>query len=242
MTNGRYTFEIAPQFVDFQHKIKLASLVDLIMSAAGYNADANGFGLRHLNELGGSWVISRFSLEMKYFPKQYEKIEIETWIEEVHTLNTIRDFLVYNMQGEVIGKATSVWVMINLKNRRPMELSLLHGINDFINSKGDTAIRTLKLDEAVGEPIDKFKIKYSDIDINRHVNTLNYITWMVNCFSPDEHTSNIIKRFDVNFMNEILYNDSVEVFKEQLNANEYRFEIKSNSSTACRGKITFESI
>ena len=22
MTNGRYTFEIAPQFVDFQHKIK----------------------------------------------------------------------------------------------------------------------------------------------------------------------------------------------------------------------------
>ena len=118
----------------------------------------------------------------------------------------------------------------------------IYGINDFINSKGDTAIRTLKLDEAVGEPIDKFKIKYSDIDINRHVNTLNYITWMVNCFSPDEHTSNIIKRFDVNFMNEILYNDSVEVFKEQLNANEYRFEIKSNSSTACRGKITFESI
>ena len=43
-------------------------------------------------------------------------------------------------------------------------------------------------------------------------------------------------------MNEILYDDSVEVFKEQLTANEYRFEIKSNGSTACRGKITFESI
>ena len=61
-------------------KVKLSSLIDLILTASGYNADENGFGLRDLHQMGATWVISRFALEMNYFPKQYETIEIETWI------------------------------------------------------------------------------------------------------------------------------------------------------------------
>ena len=70
MKKGQLTFEIPPQFVDFQRRVKLSSLIDLILTASGYNADENGFGLRHLKNMGATWVLSRLAVEMDYFPKQ----------------------------------------------------------------------------------------------------------------------------------------------------------------------------
>ena len=135
MKKGQLTFEIPPQFVDFQRRIKLSSLTDLILTASGYNADENGFGLRHLKKLNATWVLSRLALEMDYFPKQYEKITVETWVQEVHTANTIRNYRIYNEKGEVIGNSTSVWVMINVETRRPMDLRLLEGISVFATNE-----------------------------------------------------------------------------------------------------------
>lgn len=239
MQVGRFEFPIAPQFVDFQAKVKLSHLIDLILTASGYNADENGFGIRHLNALGGTWVLSRFALEMSAFPKEYDKITIETWVEEVHTLNTIRNYRVYNEQGEVIGNSTSVWVMINMETRRPMELKLLNGIHDFATFLQSGIDRPLKLDAVGGEPIDEFSIKYTDIDINQHVNTVHYLDWMVNSFTLDEHRSHSIHRIDVNFMNEVVYGNQVAVFKEETAPNDFRFEVKANEKTAFRGRIVF---
>ena len=237
METGKFEFQIAPQFVDFQTKVKLSHLIDLILTASGYNADENGFGIRDLQHLGGTWVLSRFALEMKYFPKQYEKIAIETWVEEVHTLNTIRNYRVYNEAGEIIGNSTSVWVMINMKTRRPMELKLLTGINRFALNKSNGIERALKLEAVGGNPLDDFSVKYTDIDINQHVNTVHYLDWMVNTFSLEDHKTNSIRRLDVNFMNEVVYGDRVNVFREEIAPNDYRFEIKANDKTAFRGRV-----
>ena len=237
MKKGQLTFEIPPQFVDFQRRIKLSSLIDLILTASGYNADENGFGLRHLKKLDATWVISRLALEMDYFPKQYEKITVETWVQEVHTANTIRNYRVFNEKGEVIGNSTSVWVMINVKTRRPMDLKLLEGIDVFATSESSGIDRPFKLNAVESETIDSFRVKYSDIDINQHVNTVHYLDWMVNSFTLEEHKAHTIKRVDVNFMNEVVYGDFVSVYKEKEETNDYRFEIRTDEKTACRGRI-----
>ncbi|NLO70118.1 MAG: acyl-[acyl-carrier-protein] thioesterase [Porphyromonadaceae bacterium] len=239
MKKGRFTFEIEPQFVDFQHSVKLSYLIDLILTASGYNADENGFGIRDLNKIGATWVLSRFALEMDYFPKQYEKIHIETWVEEVHTLNTIRNYRVFNESGKVIGNSTSVWVMINLKTRRPMELKLLKGIDDFALYEASGIDRPLKIDAVEGEPFEIFSAKYTDIDINQHVNSVRYIDWMLNTFTLDEHKSKIVCRLDVNFMNEVLWGNQITIFKSEKESGDFRFEIKANERTACRGRVVF---
>ncbi|MFV0392455.1 MAG: acyl-[acyl-carrier-protein] thioesterase [Paludibacteraceae bacterium] len=237
MEIGRIDFPIAPQFVDFQAEAKLSHLIDLILTASGINADENGFGIRHLNALGGTWVLSRFALELTAIPKEYQKITIETWVEEVHTLNTIRNYRIYNEQGDVIGKSTSVWVMINLETRRPMELKLLNGIENYATGKTSGIVKPLKLDAVGGTPIEQFLVKYTDIDINRHVNTVHYLDWMLNTFSLDEHRKYDVRRLDINFMNEMLFADVVTVFRDESEENDFRFEIKANDRTACRGRI-----
>ena len=242
MKKGQLTFEIPPQFVDFQRRIKLSSLTDLILTASGYNADENGFGLRHLKKLNATWVLSRLALEMDYFPKQYEKIMVETWVQEVHTANTIRNYRIYNEKGEVIGNSTSVWVMINVETRRPMDLRLLEGISVFATNESCGIDRPHKLNAVESETIDSFSVKYSDIDINQHVNTVRYMDWMVNTFTLDEHKAHTIRRVDVNFMNEVVYGDVISVHKEKEAENDYRFEIRTGETTACRGRIVISPL
>ena len=239
MKKGKLTFEIPPQFVDFQRRIKLSSLVDLILTASGYNADENGFGLRQLKNLNGTWVLSRLALEMDYFPKQYEKITVETWVQEVHTANTIRNYRLFNEKGEVIGNSTSVWVMINIETRRPMDLRLLKGIEEFATAEESGIERPFKLNAVESEVIDCFQVKYSDIDITQHVNTVHYLDWMVNTFTLDEHRSHTIHRIDMNFMNEVVYGNEIMIFKEEVAPGDFWFEAKANEKTAFRGRIKF---
>lgn len=239
MKKGISTFVIPPQFVDFKTEILLSSLIDLIITASGTNADENGFGMNDLNKIGGTWVMTRLAMEIKHTPKQYEKITLETWVEEVHTLNTIRNFRIKNEQGETIGEAISVWMMINVERRRPMELSLLEGIEEHILEESTSMENPLKLDNVEGEAIMSFNVKYSDIDINQHVNTRNYIQWMLDTFSLEDYKKGSIKRMDLNFVSEIVYGSEITVFKTELHPQDFRFEIRANDRLACKGRVKF---
>lgn len=237
---GEYAYIVSPQTVDFKQEITLASLVDLLLTTAGTNADDNNFGIRHLQENNNTWVLSRLAVEITEFPKQYETIYIETWIEDVFRLNTTRNFQIKNSKNEVIGKAVSLWVMINFDTRRPVELDKLGDIQQHAERVKIDILPPAKIDNVSGTIENFLQTKYSDIDINQHVTTVRYLQWMSDCFPLDFHRDNKLKRFDVNFMSEILYNEKVEVVKENISENEFKLEILKEGKSACRGKFIFQ--
>jgi len=235
-----YSFQIQPQFVDFQFKATLASLGDILLTAAGLNADDNGFGLRKLHEMDSSWVLTRFAVEMKSFPLQYDEILVETWIEEVGRASTTRNFCIRNAKNEIIGNACSNWVMLDMKTRRAKDLLSLEGIHDFASGEHGLIEKPMKLDVVEGEEYDAFKVKYSDIDINGHVNAIRYIQWISDCFSLNCYRKYPVKRFDINYMNEMLYDDFVEIIRNEVAPGDFRFEIRKDDKVACRARFTFE--
>lgn len=237
---AEYPFIIQPQDVDFQSQLTLASLVNILLTTAGYNADENGFGIRKLNEMNSSWVLLRLAVEMNSFPLQYENISVETWIENIGRSTTIRNFRIRNKQSEIIGSACSMWAMIDLKTRRALDLQLLEGIQPFAtNIKLDIA-KPIKLETIDGDPIERLKVKYSDIDINQHTNTMSYVKWITDTFSLETFKQNSIKRFEINFLNEILFGAEVSIFVNKNDNADYRFEIRADEKSSCKSRIVFE--
>lgn len=234
-----YSFQVQPQDVDFQFRITMAALTNILLTTAGYNADDNGFGLRKLNEMDSSWVLLRLAVEMKYFPEQYEQIHVETWIEEVGRASTTRNFCIRNEKQEIIGNACSNWAMIDMQTRRAKDLLSLDGIHQFANGIESLIVKPIKLGAIEGDDYDAFKVKYSDIDINGHVNTVRYIEWVSDCFSLDCYRKKQIKRFEINFMSEMLYDDFVDIVGIELEPNDFRFEIRKETKIACRARVVF---
>lgn len=234
-----YSFQVQPQYVDFQFRVTMAALGDILLTAAGFNADDNGFGLRRLHELDYAWVLSRLAIEMKQFPEQYEKIEVETWIEEVGRVSTTRNFCIRNEKNEIIGNACSNWVMLDMKTRRAKDLMTLDGIHEFASGDIGLIQKPIKLGSIDGEDYDAFKVKYSDIDINGHVNSIRYIQWISDCFSLDCYRKYQVKRFEINYVNEMLFNDFVEIIGHEIEPGDFRFEIRKEDKIACRARVVF---
>ena len=232
-----YTFQIQPQFVDFQFRATMSSLGDILLTTAQYNADDNGFGLRRLNEIECSWVLSRMAIEINRFPEQYENIEVETWVEEVGRSNTTRNFCIRDAKGEIIGNACSVWVLFDMKTRRAKDLQTLEGIQDFASGEQGLIDKPIKLAVVDGDEYDGFKVKYSDIDINGHVNSIRYIQWISDCFSLDTYQQYQVRRFEINYVHEMLYGDAVSVVGKEIENNDFRFEIKKDNQVACKARV-----
>lgn len=239
-TKKRYPFKIQAQEVDFQNCISLAALTNILLSTAGLNADENGFGIRKLNENDSSWVLLRIAVEMDYFPKQYQEITVETWVEEVGRATTVRNFKVMDIENKTIGTASSIWAMINLSTRKAQDLMALEGIRDCATYEKVDMDKPIKLQTVDSDAYNSFRVSYNDIDINNHTNSLSYVKWISNCFSLDDYKQKLITRFEINYISEIFFGDEVSIHKEALTTDDYRFEARANGKNSCRARVVFK--
>jgi acyl-ACP thioesterase len=240
-TKKSYSFQIQPQDVDFQYQVTMAALTNILLTTAGYNADDNGFGMRTLHAANCSWVLLRLAVEMDYYPKQYEQINVETWVEEVGRASTTRNFCIRNEKQEIIGNACSNWAMIDINTRRAKDLHLLEGIQQYANAENGLIEKPIKLGAVNGHITNVFKVKYSHIDINGHVNSMRYVEWISDCFPLNTYKNKSVKRFEVNYINEMLFDEEVGIFADEWAENDFRFEIRSNNKTSCRARMVLNT-
>lgn len=234
-----YSFQIQPQDVDFQYQVTIAALGNILLTTAGFNADHNGFGMRRLNDMNAAWVITRIGIQMDIFPKQYEEIKVETWVEKVERISTTRNFKIYDKNNRVIGGASTHWVMLDLATRRPKFLNEIDDLLVFSDKDPGVIEPLIKLSAINGKLFNQRKVRYSDIDINGHTNSMRYIEWISDCFSLDTYRRKHLKRFEINYAHEVMFDEEVGVYGEEIEKDDFRFEIRIGEKVCCRARMFF---
>lgn len=236
----KYRYKITTQHIDFQMKVSLSSLFHLIMKTAGADADNNGFGLLKLQAENYTWVLSRFVINIDRFPKEDEEIVIETWIQDVDSYFTTRNFRITNGDEKVIGYASSSWAIINMNTRQSVLLDTLPSLKQFIVAETTPIGVPSRIPNVKGEVANRFEVKYSHIDINKHASSAYYIQWIADCFSLDFYQQHTPKRLEINFLKEITFGDHGEVYQKVENEQDYYFQIVTKEKgIACRARLVF---
>ncbi|MEA4916126.1 acyl-[acyl-carrier-protein] thioesterase [Proteiniphilum sp.] len=236
-----YKFDIEAQDIDFRRRVSLRSLTNMVLIAAGKNADENGFGLLELQTEHYTWVLSRLVVDMERIPTEQDTLSVETWIEHVGTAFTTRNFRLRDGSGTVIGHAKSSWAIIDMRTRRSVRLDTIPSMQEFVVHESIPVDEPARIANVEGEVANSFTVKYSDIDVNTHTNSLNYVQWVSDCFSLDFYRTHYIRRFEINFLKEITFGDSGEVYRQQTEPNDYIFQIETKEKgAACRARILFE--
>ena len=239
---GKYQFVAEPFHVDFTGRLTMGVLGNHLLNCAGFHASDRGFGIATLNEDNYTWVLSRLAIELDEMPFQYEDFTIWTWVENVYRLFTDRNFALLDKDGKKIGYARSVWAMISMETRKPADLLTLHGgsIVDYVCDKECPIEKPGRIkisDKAVSTD---YQTKYSDIDINGHVNSIKYIEHILDLFPIEVFKEKRIKRFEMAYVAESYYGDTLAFFKEEENEYEYNIEVKKNGDEiVCRSKVIF---
>lgn len=215
----------------------------VLLNCAGFHASDRGFGIATLNEDNYTWVLSRLAVELDEMPYQYENFSVQTWVENVYRLFTDRNFAIINKDGKKIGYARSVWAMISLNTRKPADLLTLHGgsIVDYVCDEPCPIEKPSRIKVTSDRPVATLTAKYSDIDINGHVNSIRYIEHILDLFPIDLYKTKRIRRFEMAYVAESYFGDELSFFCDEANSNEFHVEVKKNGSeVVCRSKVIFE--
>ena len=218
---------------DFTNRLRLDSLFIYLQDTAAAHADKLNLGYTSLIKHNFAWVLSWVYVEIADLPGFGEEIRIKTWPKKKYKLYSFRDFLVYNQKGEIIIKATSAWLPINLTSKRIIDTSSLPAPINYQETESALDYLPGKISEMNDrEFLYTRQMRYTDIDLNQHVNNIKYIEMIMDSFTKEQHEKFTINNIRVNFVSESKYYDSIDVFRSSGETdNSYLIE-GSNKSTS----------
>ncbi len=209
---------------DRNNNLRILTLMNILQDIADNHAKAMGLGIEYVMSRGLAWVGSNYVLNIERLPKMHETIRIETWPAEERKLGVVRDFEVFGEDGKSIIRASSLWILIDYRKKRPVSL------RDNISDYAILPERVIKTDfpklpevERVDEET-KFRVRFDDIDMNRHVNNAVYFLWACEAVDPEFRLEHDPKHIEISFKKEGHMGEKIRV------------------STQCEGLHTFHSI
>ena len=236
-----YDLRTEPQDVDFTLRATIASLGSSILNIAGTDAQTKGFGVDVLGRSNLSWVLSRFAMEFDRRPAQYTRYTIATWISDYNRLMSTRNFTLADADGNIFGRAVSQWCLLDLTSRTAVDMTSTADMHSrWVVDAPPPAERPRKIHPLTQPDVSMtHRVAYSDIDFNRHMNTMRYIELMVDMLPVELPSGELPVRMDVNFMHESVLGQMLTVdYAAQQNV--HRFRVTADGATEClRAEICF---
>lgn len=133
------------------------------------------------------WVVSKMQVLVDRYPTWGDVVQVDTWVAASGKNGMRRDWLVRDSKtGDILTRASSLWVMMNKETRRlakiPDEVRAeIAGY--FVDSPpivDEDGRKLPKLDDKTAEYIRTgLTPRWSDLDVNQHVNNVKYIGWIL---------------------------------------------------------------
>jgi len=204
---GKYEFFAMPFHCDFNNRLMLGHLGNYMLNAADFHSRDRKFGFDYLTTIHRAWVLSRFAMEIEKMPKAYDKFYIETWVESAMRYFTKRNFKVSSLDGkEVYAYGKSIWAMIDTRSRQPQNILEVNDglISDYIDKEYPCPIADVSR-VIINDDLQKCRSmhpKYSDLDINGHVNSVKYIDHILDLMPAQTYKETPLKRFEIAYVAE----------------------------------------
>ncbi|XP_076921766.1 oleoyl-acyl carrier protein thioesterase 1, chloroplastic-like [Bidens hawaiensis] len=204
------------------------TIANLLQEVGGNHAQSVGFSTdgfattTTMRKLHLIWVTSRMHIEIYRYPAWSDVVEIETWCQGEGRIGTRRDWIIKDhSNGEVIGRATSKWVMMNSDTRR------LQKVNDdirdeyliycpkalrlaFPEENNNSLKKIAKLEDPAEYSTLGLVPRRADLDMNRHVNNVTYIGWVLESIPQEVIDTHELQTITLDYRRECQHDDVVD--------------------------------
>ncbi len=145
----------------------------------------------------------------------------------------------------LLTSATTAWLILDGNTGRPKKMKENNSLHSF-HVDDFHAIEPLpgKL-PGITEPDRQMSLfaRYSDLDINKHVNAVKYIEWVQDCYPQESYEKQNVKEFQINYQSETRYGEEVQIRIRNASGTdpfEYLEGIRAGDENAAfRAKVRF---
>lgn len=208
-------YELHYYDVDKNLRANMSTIINILSDIGTKQSEELGSGMSSLLDQNMTWVFYNYHIKIFRSPVYGEKLYVSTEPTGFKKYYALRNYEIKDSNGNVIVSANAIFLLINIEKRRmmriPEEQYEIYGVDGDL--KGDFKIPKLeRLEEFKYE--DNFKVRYTDIDSNNHVNNTKYIDWAIETL-PEEIVNNyVLDEVRVTFEKECKYGEEVKVFTD----------------------------
>jgi acyl-ACP thioesterase len=131
-----------------------------------------------------------------------------------------REYILENDKGEVILRASSAWLILDMENRKIFRLSEFKDtFPKRIDANACRPPKRIKPD-VHPENLNYFPVLFSELDINKHFNSVKYMERVLDDFGIDFLNSHEPAELEVNYLKEGQAGDRIAVTNTQLSESE----------------------
>ena len=193
--------------------IKNRALLEDMSDTSTLHGILVGETIEKLADRNLAWVITNWKLEVLKRVKYASTITVRTWSRGHDPVFAYRDFEAADGKGELVAKATSVWMIVNTRRNFPQRLTgdLLeaYGTEDRANFPGFRFERFFP-DNLTPRKTTFFTVMKSMIDYNHHVHNSAYLDLASEALPEDTDEQSFLN-VEISFKKEILPSQRVRL-------------------------------
>lgn len=199
--------------IGISNKIKNKSLLNFLENIGGKHSDIAKLGVEDIERTKLSWIIMGWKVQIIKRPKYGETIKIKTWSRKANKIYAYRDFEIYSDTNELIGKATSKWILYDIEKNGIATLTeeLLKPYEqetEFSAFEEEPKYKIVDLE--FYERKADYKITRNMIDINEHVHNTNYMDFATEALPKEMFLNEEFNNFEIAYKKEIKYGSTVK--------------------------------
>lgn len=178
------TRPVSSRDVDGLGRCKASALMGHMQEAATLAALDGAFGREELMErYGAFWMLVRMWFHLERPLMWNETLTISTWHRGGQSALMYRDFDLH-VDGVPVGEGVSGWVLASVDSRKLLKLS---AVQELAGTDGGSRCKAmmlsnLKLPQNL-QQLERRPMRYSDTDINAHVNNTRYADFVCDALS-----------------------------------------------------------
>lgn len=206
-------FRVDSRDVDLFNQCRPSALLGILQEAATQAALALGAsGPEVLAKYNCLWMVTRSWVELDAPLRWNDLVDVKTWHRGASGASSYRDFDLFR-DGKAVGQGSTLWVMVDADSRK---LFRMKELAEFQGTDGGELCKSVKLRRVpMPEEFDnrvRRDLRYSDTDINGHVNNIHYADFACDSLHLEElGRGKFVRSLQIGYVNECRAGETIWV-------------------------------
>lgn len=197
----RKTYTVTDNATDRYDRLRPSMLLFYAQDAATSHCATLGMDWNTMAAKGMFWAVTRTKVEILRLPRHGETVTVETWPMTNTRVAYPRATEMYDENGELLLRMVSLWVLMDIE-KRSMILPGKSNLDFSGADRGNEMKPPAGLAPFQGEHSSVRTVRYSDLDINGHLNNARYLDWVNDLNDSQFHESHSLKQMVVCYLSE----------------------------------------
>lgn len=225
-------YTVGNRDIGVTNKATNKAMLKYLENIACRHSDEIGYGINTIKETKVVWILLDWKFKVIERPIYGQTIKVRTWSRKMEKCCAYRDFEIYDANEKLLAIATTKWVLLDAETRKIKKIPEEFGIK--YKSEPERSVFKEDIDK-LREPEREetsiqLKIRRTDIDINNHVNNLNYLDLAYEVL-PEDIYSKDLKNVRITYKHQTKPGETVNIsYTKEENKNIVIVKTEDNSA------------